>query len=83
MPEALAGMKATQSRRFSLPAHGFPGLAIMLLGAGFMPAKIKPVCKWFTPVQWAGDIVLLGAHYADPVRCGNHLRLAVGIAAFY
>lgn len=83
MPEALAAMKATQSRRRSLLARGFPGLAIMLLGAGFMPAKIKPVCKWSTPVQCAGDNVLLGAHYADPVRCDNHLRFAVGIVAFY
>lgn len=61
MPEALAGVKATQSRRPSLPAHGFLGLAIMLLGEGFMLAKINPVYEWFTPVQWTGYLLLLDA----------------------
>lgn len=61
MPEALAGKKATRSRRPSLPAHGFLGLAIMLLGEIFMFARINPVYEWFTPVQWTGYLLLLDA----------------------
>jgi hypothetical protein len=61
MPESLAGVAATPSRRFSLPAHGLVGLAIMLIGEIFMFAKINPVYEWFTPVQGTGYLLLLDA----------------------
>ena len=46
---------------WNLPAHGYAGLAIMLVSQILMFAKIAPFPTWFTPIQWTGYILVLDA----------------------
>ena len=54
-------MKMTAPTRRTLPAHGYAGLAIILLAEALLLAGNSFVSHWFTPVVWTGYLLLVDA----------------------